>query len=100
MCASIGSQVSVLISSIFNTGNLFTNGDQGPLFASHTKQNPLPLLHPSEPSSLQSVPPFVLQLTFRRPSSRGSPSQDSWPLCTDSILTEVKSTFSRLRLPS
>ena len=58
--ASIGSQISVLTSSIFNTAKLFTNSNQGALFTSYTKQNPplgqsklsLPLLHPSEPSSL------------------------------------------------
>ena len=58
--ASIGSQISVLTSSTFNTAKLFTNSNQGALFTSYTKQNPplgqsklsLPLLHPSEPSSL------------------------------------------------
>ena len=103
---SIGLQISVLTSSMFNTVNLFTNGDQGTLFTSCTRQNssleqskfPFPLLYPSGPSSLQLVLPFVLQLTFRRLSGRGSPSQDSWPLCTDSILVEVKSVFSGLRL--
>jgi len=98
--------MSVLTSSTFNTTNLFTNGDWSILFTSYTKQNPslgqsklsLPLLHPLELSSLQPVPSFVLQLTFRCPSSGGSPSQDGWPLCTNSILAEVKSTFSRLYL--
>ena len=102
----IGSQISVLTSSMFNTVNLFTNGDQGVLFASCTRQNsfleqskfPLPLLYPSGLSSLQSVLSFVLQLTFKRLSSRSSPSRNSWPLYTDSILVEVKSMFSGLCL--
>ena len=33
---SIGSQISVLTTSMFNTANLFTNSDQGTLFASRT----------------------------------------------------------------
>ena len=40
MGVSIGSLVSVLVSSIFNTVNLFTNSDQGTLFAGRAKQNP------------------------------------------------------------
>ena len=56
----IGSRISVLTSSISNIVNLLTSGDQGTLFASHTKQNPppglsklsLPLLYPSGPLSL------------------------------------------------
>ena len=103
---SIGSQISVLTSSTFNTANLFTNSDRGTLFTSYTKQNPplgqsklpLPLLHPSELSSLQSIPPSVLQLTFGCPSGGGSPSQDGWPFHTDSMLVEVKSVFSKLCL--
>jgi len=82
--ASIGLQLSVLTSSTFNTANLFTNSDQDALFAGCTKQNPLrgqsilplPLLHLLEPSSLQLIPPFALQLTFGHPNDRGSPSQD------------------------
>jgi len=82
--ATIGSQISVLTSSMFNTANLFTDSDRGALFASCTKQNPswgrsilpLLLLRPSEPSSLQLIPPFVLRLTFGHPSDGGSPSQD------------------------
>jgi len=58
--ASIDSQISVLTSSMFNTANLFTNSDQGALFAGRTKQNlllgwsqlPLSLLHLSKLSSL------------------------------------------------
>jgi len=77
---SIGSQISVLTSSMFNTVNLFTKSNQGILFTECTKQNPppeqsilpFPLLHPSELSGLQSVPPFALQLTFRHSSSRDS----------------------------
>ena len=77
---SIGSQISVLTSSMFNTANLFTDSDQDALFSSCTKQNPppgrnklsSPLLHPLGPSGLQSVPPSVLQLTFKHPSSGGS----------------------------
>jgi len=65
--ASIGLLVFILISSTFNTANLFTNSNQGILFTSHAKQNPLlersklssPLLHLSEPLSLQSIPPFI-----------------------------------------
>ena len=53
--AFIGSQKFVLTSSMSNTVNLLTSGDQGTLFASHAKQNPppelsklsLPLLYPS-----------------------------------------------------
>ena len=105
---SIGSQTSVLTSSTSNTANLLTSSDWGALFAGCAKQNPplglnkplLPLLHPLEPSNLQSIPPFVLQLTFGRPNSRGSPSQDGWPLRTDSNLMEAKSVFSGLRLRS
>ena len=104
--ASIGSQISVLTSSMFNTVNLLTSSDRGVLFASHTKQNPplglnkplLPLLHPSEPLNLQSISSFVLRLTSGCLNGGGSPSQDGWPLHTDSNLVEVKSTFSRLYL--
>ena len=104
--ASIGSWTSVLTSSTFNTANLLTSSDQGALFASRAKKNPplglnkpfLPLLHPLELSNLQSIPPFVPRLTSRRPNSRGSPSQDGWPLCTNSNLAEVRSVFSGLRL--
>ena len=57
---SIGSWISVLISSTSNTVNLLTSSDQGALFAGHAKQNlppglnkpPLPLLHPSGPLNL------------------------------------------------
>ena len=102
--ASIGSQISVLTSSTSNTANLLTSSDQGALFASHAKQNPppglnkplLPLLYSSGLLNLQSIPPFALWLTSGRPNSRGSPLQDSWPLCTNSNLTEVKSAFSEL----
>ena len=91
---------------MFNTANLLTSSNQGILFASHAKQNPppglnkplLPLLRPLEPSNLQLIPPFAPWLTSGRPNGRGSPSQDGWPLCTDSNLVEVKSVFSRLRL--
>ena len=52
----IGSWISILTSSTFNTANLFTNSDRGALFIGHTKQNPslgwsqlpLPLLHSSK----------------------------------------------------
>ena len=58
--ATIGSQICIDYSSTFNTVNLFTDSDQGALFAGCTKQNPplgwsmllLPLLYSSEPSSL------------------------------------------------
>ena len=58
--AFIGSRIFVLTSSMSNTVNLLTSGDQGTLFASHAKQNPppelsklsLPLLYPSELLSL------------------------------------------------
>ena len=104
--ASIGSWTSVLTSSTFNTANLLTSSDRGALFASRAKQNPplglnksfLPLLHPLELSNLQSIPLFVPRLTSRRPNGRGSPSQDGWPLCTNSNLAEVRSVFSGLRL--
>ena len=103
---SIGSQISVLTSSMSNTANLLTSSDRGTLFAGHAKQNPplglnkplLPLLHPSGPLNVRSIPPFAPRLTSRRPNGGGSPSQDSWPLRTDSNLAEVKSTFSRLCL--
>ena len=104
--ASIGSQISVLTFSTSNTANLLTSSDQGTLFTGHAKQNPplglnkplLPLLHPSKPLNLQSISPFAPQLTSRRLNGGGSPSQDSWPLYTDSNLMEVKSAFSRLHL--
>ena len=103
---SIGSQISILTSSMSNTVNLLTSSDWGILFAGHTKQNPspglnkplLPLLHPSGPLNLQSIPPFALWLTSRCPNGRGSPSQDGWPLCTNSNLAEIKSMFSGLCL--
>ena len=50
--ASIGSLVSVLVSSMFNTVNLFTNSDRGALFAGCTKQNPLPERSKSPPPLL------------------------------------------------
>ena len=102
--ASIGSLISVLTSSTSNTANLLTSSDRGALFASRTKQNPppglskplLPLLHPSGPLNLQSVPPFALRLTSRCPNSEGSPSQDGWSLRSNSNLAEVKDAFSGL----
>ena len=104
--ATIGSQTFVLAPFMFNTANLFTDSDWGTLFAGCAKQNPPPewsmllllLLHPSEPSSLWLISPFVSWLTFRCSSSGNSPSWDDWPLCTDSTLTEVKSAFSELHL--
>ena len=103
---SIGSRISVLISSTSNTANLLTSSNRGALFTSCTKQNPplglnkplLPLLHPSEPLNLQSIPPFAPWLTSGCPNSKGSPLQDGWPLRTDNNLAEVKSAFSRLHL--
>ena len=103
---SIGSRISVLTSSTSNTANLLTSSDQGTLFTSCAKQNSslglnkplLPLLHPSGPLNLQSIPSFALRLTSGRPNSGGSSLQDGWPLCTDSNLIEVKSMFSGLRL--
>ena len=79
---SIGSQISVLTSSTSNTVNLLTSSNWGALFASYARQNPplglsklpFPLLYPSGPLSLQSIPPSVLQLIFGRPDGRGSPS--------------------------
>jgi len=86
--------------------NLLTSSNWGALFASRAKQNPplglnkplLPLLHPLELLNLQSIPPFASQLTSGHPNGGGSPSQDGWPLRTNSNLTEVKSVFSGLRL--
>ena len=103
---SIGSRIFVLTSSMSNTANLLTSSDRGTLFAGCTKQNPppglnkppFPLLHPSGPLNLQSIPPFAPWLTSRRPNGGGSPSQDSWPLCTNSNLMEIRSVYSRLRL--
>ena len=103
---SIGSQISVLTSSTFNTVNLFTNSDWGALFISYTKQNPppgwsplpLPLLHPSKPLNLRSILSVAPQLASGRPSSRGSPLRGGWPLRTDSTLVEVGSASSGLRL--
>ena len=105
---SIGSQTSVLTSSMSNTANLLTSSDRGVLFASCAKQNPslglnkplLPLLYSLEPLDLQSIPPFAPRLTSGRPNGRSSPSQDGWSLCTDSNLAEVKSMFSGLCLCS
>ena len=104
--ASIDSRISVLTSSMSNTVNLLTSSDQGTLFASCAKQNPplelnkppLPLLHPSGPLNLQSILSFARRLTSGRSNSGGSPSQDGWPLHTDSNLAEVESAFSRLCL--
>ena len=104
--ASIGSWISVLISSMSNIANLLTSSNQGTLFAGRAKQNPppglnkplLPLLHSSGPLNLQSIPPFALQLTSRCPNSGSSLSQDGWPFHTDSNLIKVKSMFSELRL--
>ena len=101
---SIGSQISVLTSFTSNTANLLTSSDWGALFTGHAKQNPppglnkppLPLLHPLRPLNLQSTPPSALQLTSRHPNSGGSPSQDGWPLCTDSNLAEVRSVVTPL----
>ena len=103
---SIGSQISVLTSSTSNTVNLLTSSDWGALFAGRAKQNPslglnkplLSLLHSSGPLNLQSILSFAQQLTSGRSNSGGSPSQDGWPLHTDSNLAEVKSAFSRLCL--
>ena len=103
--ASIGSLISVLTSSASNTANLLTSSDRSTLFAGCAKQNPppglskplLPLLHPSGPLNLQSVPSFAPRLTSGRPNSGSSPSQDSWSLCSDSNLVKVKGTFSELR---
>ena len=97
---SIDSQISVLTSSMSNTANLLTSGNWGALFAGCAKQNPfpglsklpLPLLHSSEPLSLQSIPPSALQLTFGHPGSGDSLSKDDWPLHTDSTPVEVRST--------
>ena len=103
---SIGSQISVLTSSMSNTANLLTSSDQGTLFTGCTKQNPPPglnkppllLLDLSGPLNLQSIPPSAPQLTSGCPNSGGSPSQDDWPLCTNSNLAEVRSAFSGLHL--
>ena len=103
---SIGSQISVLTFSMSNTANLLTSSNPGALFAGHAKQNPplglnkplLPLLHPLGPLNVRSIPPFALRLTSGRPNGGGSPSQDGWPLRTNSNLAEVKSAFSRLCL--
>ena len=103
---SIGSRISVLTSSMSNTANLLTSSDWGTLFADHAKQNPppglnkplLPLLYSLGPLNLQSIPLFAPWLTSRCPNGGGSPSQDSWPLRTNSNLAEVKSVFSGLRL--
>jgi len=103
---SIGSQISVLTSSMSNTANLLTSSDWGTLFADHAKQNPpprlnkllLPLLHSLGPLNLQSIPLFAPWLTSRCPNGGGSPLQDSWPLHTNSNLAEVKSVFSGLCL--
>ena len=48
---SIDSMISVLISSMFNTENLFTNSNWGVLFTGHAKQNP-----PLERSTLSLLP--------------------------------------------
>jgi len=103
---TIGSQICIDYSSTFNTVNLFTDSDQGALFTGCTKQNPplgwsmlpFPLLYPSEPSSLQLIPPSVLWLIFGCPRSGDSLLRDGWLLCTDSTLAEVRSVSSELRL--
>ena len=102
----IGSWISVLTSSTSNTVDLLTSSDWGVLFTSCAKQNPplglnkppLPLLHPSGPLNLQSIPPSALWLTSRCPNGGGSPSQDGWPLRTNSNLAEARSAFSELCL--
>ena len=104
--AFIGSQISVLTSSMFNTANLFTNSDRGALFTSRTKQNPPPgrgqlpllLLHLSRPSNLRSILPIAPRLTSGRLSGGGSPLRGGWPLRTNSTLVEVESAPSGLRL--
>ena len=106
--ASIGSRISVLTSSTSNTANLLTGSDWGTLFASHATQNSplgldkplLPLLHPSGPLNLQSIPLFALRLTSGRSNGGGSPSPDGWPLRTDSNLAEIRSAISGLHLCS
>ena len=102
---SIGSWISVLISSTFNTVNLFTNSNWGILFAGRTKQNPslgqspLPLpLHPSKPLNLQLILPAAPRLASRHLSGGGNPLRGGWPLHTDSTLIKVGSTSSRLCL--
>ena len=103
--ASIGSLISVLTFSTSNTVNLLTGSDRGALFAGCAKQNPppglskplLPLLHPSGPLNLQSVPPFAPRLTSGRPNGGGSPSQDGWSLRSNSNLADVKGAFFGLR---
>ena len=80
--ASIGSQISVLTSSMSNTVNLLTSSDRGALFAGHAKQNPplgrsqlpLLLLHISRPSNVRSILPVALQLTSRHLDGGDSPS--------------------------
>ena len=79
--ASTSSLSIVLESSIVNIVNLFT-GDWGTLIAGRAKQNPLlglskplfPLLYPSGPLNLQSIPLFALRLTSGHPNGGGSPS--------------------------
>jgi len=78
---SIGSQISVLISSMSNTANLLTSSDRGALFTGRAKQNPplgrsqlpLLLLHLSRPTNLQSILPVALWLTFGRLDGEDSP---------------------------
>ena len=102
--ASIGSRISVLTSFTSNIVNLLTSSNWGALFAGRAKQNPppglnkppLPLLHPLGPLNLQSIPSFAPRLTSGCPNSGGSPSQDGWPLCTDSNLAEVRSVVTPL----
>ena len=101
--AFIGSQVSVLTSSMSNTVNLLTSSDRGALFVSRAKQNPplgrsqlpLLLLHPSRPSNLQSILPVAPRLTSGRLDGGDSPLRDGWALRIDNILTEVWGASSR-----
>ena len=85
---SIGSRIFVLTSSTSNTANLLTSSDWGVLFASRAKQNPppglnkplLPLLYPSGPLNLQSIPPFALRLTSGYPNCHKLHSAISPPI--------------------
>jgi len=58
--ASIGLLVSVLVSSMFNIANLFTNSDWGVLFTGCTKQNPLLEWGKSPPPPQHSSGPLSL----------------------------------------
>jgi len=100
--ASIGSQTSVLTSSMSNTANLLASSDQSALFAGRVKQNsppgrsqlPLLLLHLLRLSNLRSILPIAPQLISGHLDGGDSPLRDDWALRIDNILAEMQGVSS------